>query len=86
MRARVDAALRGLYPGLTEGLNEQQALGAVVRQWVSDALVQYEAAQAMPNLTEILDKAREDALKGQRAADAKARKDAEADILIQENS
>ncbi len=77
LRDRVTAALRGLYPHLTEGLNDRQALAAVTRQWLSDALVQYEANTKLPNVTEIVEKAREEATRASREAEAKARKDAD---------
>ncbi len=77
LRKRVTDALRALYPHLTEGKSDPQARAAVIAQWFADALVQYEANAKLPNVTEIVEKAREEAMRASREAEAKARKDAE---------
>lgn len=47
---RIVAAMRGTYPAVTEGLDDEAAVRAVLRFWTKSLVADYEAAQAQAPL------------------------------------
>ena len=81
---RIIAALRGVYPTVTEGLDDDAAVRAVLKYWVTVTLSSWEAQQVTAQATEAIVVAQQD-LETANERSRLAREQAEADAqAIQE--
>lgn len=73
---RIVAAFRGTYPGVTEGLEDDPAVRAVLKYWVVSTLTAYEGQQAEAALPAAIEALRQEHAELGRLARAKATADA----------
>lgn len=77
LAARLIAALRGIYPNLTEGLGDDDAVRAVLKFWMTSTLTTHEGAMAEAPLADVLEATRAEYQRLADAAREKARADAD---------
>lgn len=73
LRARIVAAMRGLYPQQTEGLGDLRAAQVLLRMWVTELLAAWETRQAAPDPANAAKEAADEAAAARNGAEASAR-------------
>lgn len=76
---RVIASFRGMYPALTEGLDDDTAVRAVLKEWVTSTLTVWEGMQALGTASEAVETLQTEA--ADRAAEAQESARAAADLI-----
>lgn len=75
---RVLAAIRGLYPSVTEGMNDKQAVAAWIKYVITATLANWEGNGALVGAEEAAELARREFQAKAIAAREKAKRDADA--------
>jgi hypothetical protein len=81
---RILAAMRGTYPTVTEGLDDDAAVRAVLKHWVTTTLAAWEEGQIITPLSEQLAQIRAAHAQAERqAAEVRARAEAAAATITE---
>lgn len=73
------AAMRGTYPLITDGLDDEAAVRAVLRWWVKSTLTEYEARKAESGVDDAVAETRQ--VYREKAQEARTRAEAAADLI-----
>lgn len=77
---RVIASFRGMYPSLTEGLDDDAAVRAVLKEWVTSNLMVWEGLQATGTANETAENLQLEAIEKSTEAQEAAR--LAADLIV----